>query len=107
MFITKEWTPEHELIGLNDAEAQTERAIDNIETILVALGGSINDVVSVTMYYVRDEDLVAIRDVRRRRFGLLHGPASTGVKVAVLVRLELLVEMSAITVIPASRTIEP
>jgi hypothetical protein len=22
MFITKEWTPEHELIGLNDAEAQ-------------------------------------------------------------------------------------
>ena len=101
------WTPERELIGLNDAEAQTDRTIDNIETILAALGGSINDVVSVTMYYVREEDLAAIRDVRGRRFGLHHGPASTGVKVAGLVRPELLVEMSAIAVIPVSRFIEP
>ena len=73
----------------------------------MALGGSINDVVSVTVYYVCDENLAAIRDVRGRRFGLLHGPASTSVKVAGLVRLELLVEMSAIAVIPASRIIEP
>ncbi|WP_298918598.1 RidA family protein [uncultured Roseobacter sp.] len=97
------WTIERELVGPDDPTAQTEKTIDNIETILSAMGGSIHDVISVTMYYVRDEDLAAIRDVRGRRFGLEHGPASTGVKVAGLVRPELLVEMSAIAVIPEAR----
>ncbi|MEM9475758.1 MAG: RidA family protein [Pseudomonadota bacterium] len=97
------WTKDMELIGLDDPARQTEVAIDNIEAILVAMGGTINDVVSVTMYYVRDRDLSAIQKVRARRFGLKHGPASTGVKVAGLVRTDLLVELSAISVIPESR----
>lgn len=97
------WTVDRTLVGLNDPEAQTETTIDNIETILAGMGGTINDVMSVTMYYVREEDLNAIRDVRGRRFGLHHGPASTGVKVAGLVRPDLLVEMSAIAVIPVDR----
>lgn len=94
------WTTERVLVGKGDAAAQTEKTIDNIETILAAMGGTIDDVISVTMYYVRNEDLDAIRDVRGRRFSLNHGPASTGVKVAGLVRPDLLVEMSAIAVIP-------
>lgn len=97
------WTVDRTLVGPDDAEAQTEKTIDNIEAILKGMGGTINDVVSVTMYYVREEDLSAIRDVRGRRFGLHHGPASTGVKVAGLVRPDLLVEMSAIAVIPDDR----
>jgi len=97
------WTTDRTLIGANDPTAQTNKTIDNIETILTAMGGTINDIVSVTMYYVREEDLSAIRDVRGDRFGLNHGPASTGVKVAGLVHPDLLVEMSAIAVIPEAR----
>ena len=97
------WTKDHELVGPGDAGAQTEKAIENIETILKAMGGRLEDIVSVTMYYVRDEDLGAIRDARGRGFPLHHGPASTGVKVAGLVRPDLLVEMSAIAVIPEDR----
>lgn len=97
------WTVDRELVGPGDAARQTDYTIDNIEKILIAMGGTINDVVSVTMYYVREEDLGQIRDVRGRRFGLNHGPASTGVKVAGLVRPDLLVEMSAIAVIPYDR----
>ncbi len=101
------WTVDRELIGDGDAARQTDYTIDNIERILNSVGGSIKDVVSVTMYYVRDEDLPAIRDVRGRRFDLNNGPASTGVKVAALVRPELLVEMSAIAVIPEERFKQP
>ena len=97
------WGADRQLVGKNDAAKQTEQTIDNIETILTAMGGTIKDVVSVTMYYVRDEDLADIRDVRGRRFDVAHGPASTGVKVAGLVRPDLLVEMSAIAVIPEDR----
>ena len=101
------WNVDRELIGAGDAAIQTDRTIDNIEKILTSMGGTINDVVSATMYYVREEDLSAIRDVRGRRFGLHHGPASTGVKVAGLVRPDLLVEMSAIAVIPHDRFRSP
>lgn len=101
------WTPEFEVVGPNDPRAQTNCAIDNIERVLSGLGGRLEDVVSVTMYYVRDEDLEAIQEVRRARFSLQAGPAVTGVKVAALVDSALLVELTAIAVIPDRRFIDP
>ena len=49
------WTPEREIVGIGDAEAQTEYAIDNIQRVLSELGGDLTDVVSLTMYYFRDQ----------------------------------------------------
>ena len=97
------WTPEREIVGIGDAEAQTEYAIDNIERVLSKLGGDLTDVVSLTMYYSRDSDLSSIQQARGRRFSLDHGPASTGIKIAGFVDPELLVELTAIAVIPESR----
>lgn len=94
------WTVDYDVVGKNDPERQTHCAIDNIERILSHLGGDLSDVMSLTTYYVRDEDLSAIYEARRRRFPLEHGPAVTGIKVAGLVDARLLVELTVVAVIP-------
>ena len=101
------WTPEFNIVGMEDAGQQAHAAIDNIETVLAALGGTIEDVVATTMYYVRDEDLEAIQEARRTRFSLAAGPAVTGVKVAALVDPRLLVELTVTAVIPQDRIRSP
>ncbi len=97
------WTPDFEVVGPGDAGRQAHVAIDNIEKILGALGGTIDDVVSKTMYYVRDADLPALREARQARFSVAAGPAVTSVKVAGLVDPDLLVEFAVIAVIPPNR----
>lgn len=97
------WNANGEIVGPGDPEVQTGVAIDNIETILATLGGQLSDIVSTILYYVRDEDLPAIQNVRIRRFSKAHGPATTGVKVAGLVDPSLLVELTVIAVIPEER----
>ena len=97
------WDRKGKVIGRDDAKKQTECAIDNIVKILAELGGMLDDIVSMTMYYVRDQDLSDIQSERIRRFKKPTGPAVTGVKVAALVDPELLVELTAIAVIPDER----
>ena len=97
------WNADGEIVGPGDPKVQTGVAIDNIEIVLSALGGQLSDIVSTTLYYVRDEDLPAIQNVRMRRFPKAHGPATTGVKVAGLVDPGLLVELTVIAVIPEER----
>ena len=94
------WDENTKVVGVGDASIQTECAVDNIEKILAELGGSLADIVSLTMYYIRDEDLPAIQRVRCRRFEKATGPAATGVKVAGLVDPDLLVELTVVAVIP-------
>jgi enamine deaminase RidA (YjgF/YER057c/UK114 family) len=94
------WAPDGTVVGIDDAEAQTECAIDNIEKILSSLGGGLSDIVSLTMYFVRDEDFEAIQRVRRRRFTKATGPATTGIKIAAIPFPHLLVEITATAVIP-------
>ncbi|CAH2396704.1 RidA family protein [Mesorhizobium ventifaucium] len=101
------WTENFEVISPDDAGKQTHAAIDNIERVLANLGGTIEDVVSTTMYYVRDEDLDAIQEARRTRFSFNAGPAVTGVKVAALVDDALLVELTVVAVIPHEKFRSP
>lgn len=97
------WDRDGKIVGIDDPRKQTEYAIDNIERVLAVLGGSLDDIVSMTMYYVRDQDLPDIQNERIRRFKKVTGPAVTGVKVAALVDPDLLVELTPIAVIPADR----
>lgn len=97
------WNADGAIVGPGDPEIQTGVAIDNIEIILASLGGRLSDIIATTLYYVRDEDLPAIQNVRMRRFSKAHGPATTGVKVAGLVDPGLLVELTVIAVIPEER----
>jgi len=97
------WDKQRNIIGINDAGAQTKYAIENIRHILFSLGGKLENVISVNVFYVNQDDYKAICDARQEAFHLEDGPASTAVRVAGLVQEELLVEISAIAVIPEDR----
>ncbi len=97
------WDIERNVVGIADPAKQTEYAIANIELILKSLGGELKDVVSVNVFYVNQKDYSEICRAREQAFTVEHGPASTAVRVAGLVQDELLVEISAIAVIPNDR----
>jgi len=97
------WDAEGKLIGAGDAGAQTHAALDNIERILSELGGRLDDTVSLTTYFTRETDKQAISAARATRLRPEFGPVATGVRVAGLWAPELLVELTAIAVIPENR----
>jgi enamine deaminase RidA (YjgF/YER057c/UK114 family) len=55
------WTESFEVISPRDAGKQAHAATDNIERIHASLGGGLRDIVSTTMYYIRDETLWAFK----------------------------------------------
>ncbi len=78
-----------------DIIAQTESALDQIKAVLEAEGGSLKDVVKVTVYVTEMDRLMDIHKARFSYFGDAL-PASTLVRVAGLVRPELKIEIEAV-----------
>lgn len=101
------WDEHDEVVGAGDIEAQMEKSIDNIRLILAAVGGRLEDIVSMTIYFLRREDLPAIQLVRSRHFSPGSAPASVLIQVPGLVLPEFLVELVPIAVIPPERFIRP
>jgi 2-iminobutanoate/2-iminopropanoate deaminase len=64
-------------------EAGVERVFDNLEAVLKAAGGSLDDVVKTTVYLLRMSDFGAMNAIYARRFGN-HRPARSTVAVAEL-----------------------
>jgi 2-iminobutanoate/2-iminopropanoate deaminase len=88
-------------IARGDVVRQAEVAYDNLSKVMRAAGGSLEDVVKVTIYI--GEDFTArrdaLRDVRSRFFGD-HAPASTLVQVAGFASHDYLFEIEAVAVLP-------
>ena len=78
-----------------DIVTQTEEVLQRLQGVLRAEGGSLRDVVRVTVYVTEMDRLMDIHAVRHRYFGDAL-PASTLVQVAALVRPELKIEVEAI-----------
>jgi enamine deaminase RidA (YjgF/YER057c/UK114 family) len=97
------WDEHSNVVGVGDAEAQMEKAVENVRTILGAVGGRLEDVVSMTIYFLRRDDLPAIQRVRSRHFAPETAPASILIQVPGLVIPELLVELVPIAVVPPER----
>ena len=68
-------------------------------TVLEAAGGSLDDVVKVTVFITDMADYDRIHEVRRRFFREPY-PASSMVEVSALIDPRLLVEVEAVAVIP-------
>jgi len=84
-----------QLVGPGDIRAQTEQCLVNIGRCLEQLGGSLADVVQVTVF-VRDmSELAAIHEVRLRHFSLPL-PTSTLVGVSGFVHPDALIEINAV-----------
>ncbi|MGI9374072.1 MAG: RidA family protein [Hyphomicrobiales bacterium] len=97
------WDENENIVGRGDIEAQTRQCFQNTAAILAALGGTLEDLVSVTTYYTDQSQLPAIQKVRSEVFGEGYAPTSTSVMVAGLGHEDFLVELAPVAVIPFSR----
>ena len=91
-----------ESIGLGDAAAQAERAMDNIAMLLDEAGARLEDIVKVVVYLTDVRYREPVYGVMGRRLKGVF-PVSTGIVVTALARPEWVVEIDATAVIPAER----
>ena len=78
-----------------DVEGQTEQVLKNIERALTELGGSMADVVQVTVFVKDMSGLRAIHEARLRVFSPPY-PTSTLVAVSAFVHPDALIEINAV-----------
>lgn len=97
------WDNTGAVIGADDAEAQARQCFDNVAHILHAVGGQLEDIVSLTVFYTDPADMPAIQKVRAERVRLEDGPVSILIQAAGLITPELRVEVVPIAVIPQNR----
>ena len=79
----------------SDIRAQAENCWRNIQAILADAGMGLAQLVKVTVFLTRPEDIPAYREARDRIIGEAR-PASTLVVVTRLVRPEWLIEIEAV-----------
>jgi enamine deaminase RidA (YjgF/YER057c/UK114 family) len=97
------WDEHDRVVGAGDVEAQMEKAVDNVRLVLGHVGGTLEDVVSMTVYFLSRDDLPGIQRVRARHFAAATAPASVLIQVPGLVLPEFLVELVPIAVVPHHR----
>ncbi len=101
------WNEAEKIVGVGDVGAQTHQCFHNIKAVLAAVGGQLDDIVSVTTYFTDRSQLPIIQKVRNQYFSPENAPASTSVMVAGLGHPDFLVELTPIAVIPPERFREP
>ncbi|MEI6644373.1 MAG: RidA family protein [Novosphingobium sp.] len=88
-------SPEGELVGVGDFEAQLAQTFANIDRVLAAGGSDRSRIVKVTIYLTDMANFPAIVEARRRYF-TPPWPADTIVEVKSLALPELMVEIDVI-----------
>lgn len=96
------WDERRHVVGVGDMRAQARQTFQNIQACLAAVGGEMDDVVSIVTYVTTLDGLRDIHDVRTEFFTPPY-PVSTLVKVAALVEPELLIEVTATAIVPEDR----
>jgi 2-iminobutanoate/2-iminopropanoate deaminase len=87
------------LVGEGDMARQTEQVFENLKAVLVANGGTFEQVVKLSTFMTDISQLQAMREVRARYLPD-PPPASTTVEVSGLFRPEALIEVEAVAAIP-------
>lgn len=88
-----------EVVGTGDIEAQTERAMANIDMLLKECGSELAHIVKITVYLIDPRHREAVYRIMGKWLKGVHY-ASTGVIVSMFARPEYLVEIDATAVIP-------
>jgi enamine deaminase RidA (YjgF/YER057c/UK114 family) len=97
------WDAESNVVGPGDVRAQMIKSIENVEAILREVGGRLDDIVSMTIYFLDRAHLPIIQEVRARYFKAETAPVSILIQVSGLVIPELLIELVPIAVVPPNR----
>jgi 2-iminobutanoate/2-iminopropanoate deaminase len=87
------------LVGENDVAAQVEQVFANLRTVVDACGGTLDDVVKITIFVTDASYRPAVAAARQRHFKEGQYPASTYLVVAGLAVPQLLVEIEAVAMI--------
>ena len=87
------------VVGVGDAHAQAKQVWHNIAAAVEAAGGSVSDVIKITIFLKDIRDALAEIEVRRTLFEGGRYPICTQVQVANLGLPDLLMEVDAIAVI--------
>lgn len=87
------------LVGENDAAAQTQQVFRNLKTVVEACGGSLDDIVKITIFVTDPSYRPAVAAARLRYFKEGQWPASTYLVVAALAVPQMLVEVEAVAMI--------
>jgi len=86
------------VVGEGDVRLQTETVLENVKATLEEVGGTLRDIVKVTVFIRDMGQYDEIHEVRRRYFEEPY-PASSMVEVSALIDPRLLVEIEAVAVI--------
>ena len=91
-------SPEGQVVGEGDFDAQVRQTLENLRTVLEQAGGSLSDIVKLTVFLT---DIANLRDFGRIKADFIQGPqpASTAVEVGSLALPPLMVEVEAIAVL--------
>jgi 2-iminobutanoate/2-iminopropanoate deaminase len=91
-------SPEGQLVGENDFEAQTRQVFENLKTVLGQSGAGFEAIVKLTVYLT---DTARLRDYARVKAEYIHGaqPASTAIGVASLALPGMMIEVDATAVL--------
>ena len=90
--------PQGNIVGAGDARAQTRYVIEKITRAVEGAGGTMNDIVAMTIFTTDVRNHRTINEVRRELLGP-NFPTSTMVQIAALARPELLLEANAIAIV--------
>lgn len=91
--------PDGGIVGEGDVGRQTEQALQNLRTVLAACGGTLDDVVKITVFTTDLAHRPAIGAARAAAFRAGEMPASTFVVVSSLADPRFLVEIEAVAMI--------
>ena len=94
------------IVGRRDMRTQTRQVLENIRNVLTAIGGRMEDVLSLTHYVTDIHAFAGVGDVRREFFREPY-PVTTTVQVTALYHPDLVVEITAIAEIPHVRFHRP
>ena len=91
-------SPQGDLVGNGDFEAQTRQVFENLRRVLEQSGANFQSIVKLTVYML---DTSRLRDYARVKSEYIPGPqpASTAVGVASLALEGMLIEVEAIAVL--------
>jgi len=84
-----------EIVGEGDFEKQTRQVFENLRAVVKAEGGSLEDIVKVTVHLTDMNNLAKFREIRSE-YVKRDYPASTLIEVKNLISKKLLIEIDAI-----------
>ncbi|HHY6926730.1 TPA: RidA family protein [Burkholderia ambifaria] len=90
------------VVGAADMRAQVRQTLGNIRDVLAAMGGQMQDVISLVHYATDIDAFLQAGDIRET-FSAEPYPVTTTVQVERLYRPDLLIEIAAIAEIPRAR----